>query len=76
MDVEEIGGRSFEYEEEGVKKSVRFTLSCGVAQFVVGETGKDLMHRADQGLYEAKQKGRNRVAARKHSRLARLLSRS
>jgi diguanylate cyclase (GGDEF)-like protein len=43
------------------------TVSVGVASafFSVGETGRrDLLQRADEGLYLAKHNGRNRVAAR------------
>ena len=74
--LEEISTRSFEYEMNGERRSVRFTVSCGVSQLQPQDSGQDLVQRADQGLYEAKQKGRNRVVTRKPSRFARLLSRS
>ena len=70
-----VAGRSYEYEQGGKPGAIRFTASCGVSQLAAGDTDKDLIHRADQALYDAKRKGRNRVIARKHSRLARLLSR-
>ncbi|MGB4100485.1 MAG: diguanylate cyclase [Alphaproteobacteria bacterium] len=38
------------------------TLSIGVAQWQPGEALSDFVERADQGLYQAKQSGRNRVA--------------
>lgn len=37
------------------------TISCGVAQYLKGETTSDLVSRADIALYEAKKQGRNRV---------------
>ncbi|MEL6301050.1 MAG: diguanylate cyclase [Pseudomonadota bacterium] len=37
------------------------TLSVGVALRIEGETLEQVMHRADQALYEAKRGGRNRV---------------
>ncbi len=37
------------------------TMSIGVAQFRRGEALSDLIYRADQGLYRAKDCGRNRV---------------
>ena len=40
---------------------VRCTVSIGVAQAVEGEELKDFLARADEAMYEAKRKGRNRV---------------
>jgi len=40
----------------------RLTISVGVASLRTGETGADLMARADTALYEAKDRGRNCVA--------------
>jgi diguanylate cyclase (GGDEF)-like protein len=37
------------------------TASFGVAQLQEGETENDLIKRADQALYRAKNDGRNRV---------------
>ena len=37
------------------------TVSVGVAALAPDETGEELIHRADQALYRAKQNGRNRV---------------
>ena len=39
------------------------TLSAGVAAARTGETPEQVLHRADDALYEAKALGRNRVAA-------------
>ncbi|MDR7269931.1 diguanylate cyclase (GGDEF)-like protein [Pelomonas saccharophila] len=40
---------------------LRVTLSAGVAQASKSDTPETLMHLADKALYQAKQKGRNRV---------------
>jgi diguanylate cyclase (GGDEF)-like protein len=45
--------------------TLQFTLSCGMAEFCYGDTVETLIQRADDGLYEAKKKGKNRVIARK-----------
>jgi diguanylate cyclase len=68
--------RPLDDDENGFpQESVRFTVSCGLAQLTDGDTAEDLLSRADQALYDAKHKGGNCVCARKVSRLARLLSR-
>ena len=36
-------------------------MSAGVAAFRKGDTVEQLLHRADQALYEAKKAGRNRT---------------
>lgn len=38
------------------------TLSCGVAELVAGETGADVLRRADTAMYAAKRGGRDRTA--------------
>ena len=43
---------------------LRVTISLGVAQLKGGDSPKTLLKRADEGLYEAKQTGRNKVVAR------------
>jgi diguanylate cyclase len=39
------------------------TFSAGVAQWQEGETGQQVIKRADQGMYLAKRAGKNRVVA-------------
>ena len=41
---------------------INLTLSIGVASLCGGESGNDMVARADMALYQAKQQGRNRVA--------------
>jgi diguanylate cyclase (GGDEF)-like protein/PAS domain S-box-containing protein len=40
----------------------KITVSCGVAEYQEGDTENSLIKRADDAMYEAKRKGRNRVA--------------
>ena len=49
-----IAAHRFEYE----LGSLQFTLSCGMAEFVKGDTADALIARADDALYEAKRKGK------------------
>jgi diguanylate cyclase (GGDEF)-like protein len=42
----------------------RVTMSCGAAECSAGDTMQSLMSRADQALYDAKRKGKNRVAVK------------
>ncbi|MCC7118284.1 MAG: diguanylate cyclase [Anaerolineales bacterium] len=46
------------------QEAIHATISCGVAEFPTqGQTGAELIARADQALYQAKNAGRNRVVA-------------
>lgn len=42
--------------------AISVTASFGVAAFKAGMSAEELLHRTDEMLYEAKRKGRNRVA--------------
>ncbi|MFG6467685.1 GGDEF domain-containing protein [Roseateles sp. BYS87W] len=42
-------------------RTLRVTLSAGVAEAAFSDTPETLMHLADKALYQAKQQGRNRV---------------
>lgn len=50
-------------------------LSCGVAECSAGDTPQSLIGRADQALYEAKRRGKNRVAIKSVPFIKELLSR-
>ena len=47
------------WSDLGITREV--TASTGVAQHFAGETTAEWMARADQGLYQAKRRGRNRT---------------
>ena len=42
-------------------KKISVTISIGLAQLKEGDTAEDLYKHADKALYEAKERGRNRV---------------
>jgi diguanylate cyclase len=44
-------------------KPTRVTISCGVTQFIEGDTAESIYERADRGVYLAKEQGRNRCIA-------------
>jgi diguanylate cyclase (GGDEF)-like protein len=69
-----IAGSSYEYELLGQVERVNFTVSCGLTELIAGDTEESLVQRADDALYEAKRKGKNRVAVRRRSSLKTLLS--
>lgn len=46
---------------EGLIEGTPVTISLGVAQYHEGDTPETLLHRADQAMYQAKNRGRNRV---------------
>ena len=69
----EIAAATFAYQSLGEEQYIRFTVSCGVTHLQPSDSESDLVARADDALYEAKRKGRNRVVARKPSLLGRML---
>jgi diguanylate cyclase (GGDEF)-like protein len=72
--VTDIAASGYEYDLLGRREVVRFTVSCGLADLVPGDTEEDLLKRVDEALYEAKKRGRNRLVSRKRSIIGRVLA--
>jgi diguanylate cyclase len=51
------------------------TVSCGAAEFSAGDTEDSLLQRADQALYDAKKRGKGRVAVKSQTFIRDLLGR-
>jgi diguanylate cyclase len=69
----EIANTKFDYAADGETRSLRFTVSCGAAELNAHDTNEEFLRRADEALYEAKRKGKNRFIGKKRSILGNLL---
>ena len=74
--LNDIAMRSFEYDAGAETRVVKFSLSCGAAELVPGDSDEELLKRADDALYEAKRSGRGGVVIKKRSLLAGLKART
>jgi diguanylate cyclase len=54
-----IAASQFNYHDGNETRTIRLSVSCGLAEYLAGDTSDDLMRRADKGLYEAKKRGKN-----------------
>jgi diguanylate cyclase len=70
-----VADSTFEYENRTQPTPVKFTLSCGLAEYSPGDSGADLIRRADEGLYDAKRRGKNQVRVKRKSLLSSMLDR-
>jgi diguanylate cyclase len=68
----ELAARPFSYDDANGQTSVRFTVSAGLTESAAGDTVPALVRRADEALYHAKKRGRNRVVVQARGRLASL----
>jgi diguanylate cyclase (GGDEF)-like protein len=69
--IKEIAARTYAFIDRKEKEVIKFTVSCGIAEFTAGDTAADVFQRADEALYDAKTR-RNRVCIKRKSLLGSL----
>jgi diguanylate cyclase (GGDEF)-like protein len=70
----EFSNRSYTCTTGTEERTIRFTMSCGLAEFGSGDTAAAVVQRADEALRDAK-KYRNRACTKKRSLLAGMFQR-
>jgi diguanylate cyclase (GGDEF)-like protein len=61
-----VQAQVFDWEDQRRNLRLRTTISCGITEFVPGDSLYDLLRRADMGLYQAKKLGKNRIEIQRH----------
>jgi diguanylate cyclase (GGDEF)-like protein len=62
--LQHLETKNFEYSSDREHPIVTFTVSCGIAEYAIGESAEELIDRAQNALRDAKKLGKNRVATR------------
>jgi len=71
----EFSSRSYTCSNGTEERTVRFTMSCGLAEFTPGDTPDTVIQRADEGLHDAK-KYRNRACTKRRPIFSGIFQRS
>ncbi len=53
--------RSADFRTDGSEPPLKVSVSCGLTDYVRGDSASDVIYRADQALYRAKKRGKNRI---------------
>lgn len=53
--------RSADFRKGSSETPLKVSVSCGLTDYVQGDSATDVIHRADQALYLAKKRGKNRI---------------
>jgi diguanylate cyclase (GGDEF)-like protein len=64
---------AYEYDLAGERRFLTFTFSAGVTEYAGGDTPDAIVKWADEALYDAKRRGKNRVEVRTRSLLRALM---
>jgi diguanylate cyclase len=70
----EFSNRSYTCTTGTEERTIKFTMSCGLAEFTSGDTAASIIQRADEALHDAK-RHRNRACTKKRSLLAGMFQR-
>ena len=68
-----IASEVYEFDHQGHIERLSYTVSAGVTESSADDTPETIIKRADDGLYDAKGKGKNCVVGKKHSIFSRIL---
>jgi diguanylate cyclase len=68
-----ISAEVYEFEHQGRLERLSYTVSAGATESMSGDSPETIIKRADEGMYEAKNRGKNCVVCKKHSIFSRIL---
>jgi len=68
-----IASNVYEFEHQGRAERLSYTLSGGATESVPADNAESVIKRSDEGLYEAKRRGKNRLVCRRHTLFSRML---
>jgi diguanylate cyclase len=68
-----VSASVYEFEHENRVEHLAYTFSAGAAESVPADTADSIIKRADEGLYDAKHRGKNCVVCKKHTFFSRIL---
>jgi diguanylate cyclase len=71
--VQLVAAGVYEFEHQGRPERLSYTLSAGATERAADDTADAIVKRADEGLYDAKKRGKNCVVCKRHSIFSRIL---
>ena len=68
-----ISAAVYEFDHHGKHERLSYTMSAGATEVASSDTAESIVKRADEGLYDAKKRGKNCVVCKKSSIFNRIL---